>query len=167
MFQVGDRVVYGVQGVCRITGEEKRVVDRKNVTYLVLVPEGSGGSQYLVPTHNTVAMGKLSALLSAGEMEALLRSQQVRADGWIADESRRKQYYRELIGSGNREKLMQMICTLYRHRASQNAAGKKVHMCDENFLRDAERLLMGEVAYTMDMPQDEAKRYIREMLKPE
>ena len=29
MYQMGDQVVYGIHGVCRIVEEEKRVVDRK------------------------------------------------------------------------------------------------------------------------------------------
>lgn len=56
MYQVGDQVVYGMHGVCRVVEEEKRSVDRKQVTYLVLEPVGQSGSKFLVPTHNAAAM---------------------------------------------------------------------------------------------------------------
>lgn len=165
MYQVGDKVVYGVHGVCMIVDQEERVIDRKRVTYLALEPVGQDGSRYLVPTHNAAAMAKLRGMLSREDLEALIQSDAVKADGWIRDENLRKQTYRDLIGSGDRAKLMQMVRTLYRHKAAQAAAGKKCHLCDENFLRDAEKLLASEVSIVMEVPPDQAKQYIRSKLK--
>lgn len=167
MFQIGDKVVYGVHGVCNVVDQEERIIDRKKVTYLALEPVGQGGSRYLVPTHNAAAMSKLKHMLSRQEMDALVCSEEVRADSWIPDENLRKQTYRELISGGDRAKLMRMVRTLYRHKAAQAAAGKKCHLCDENFLRDAEKLLVGEVSIVMDMTSEQAKSYLKEHLKGE
>ena len=38
-------------------------------------------------------------------------------------------------------------------------------MCDDNFLRDAEKLLSGEVSIVMGIDPDQAKQYIRSKLK--
>ena len=165
MYQIGDQVVYGVHGVCRVVDQEERMIDRQRRIYLALEPVGQEGSRYLVPTHNAAAMSKLKAMLSARELSDLMDSQEVRADGWIRDENLRKQTYRELISSGDRAKLMQMVRTLYRHKASQAAAGRKVHLCDDNFLRDAEKLLTGEVSIVMGIDTEQAKQYIRKKLK--
>ena len=72
MYCIGDQVIYGIHGVCRIVAEDCRTVDRKHLNYLVLEPEGQAGARYLVPTHNAAAMGKLRKILTAEEMEALL-----------------------------------------------------------------------------------------------
>lgn len=165
MFQVGDKVVYGIHGVCRVVDQEARVIDKKRQIYLALEPVGQGGSRYFVPTHNAAAMSKLKHMLSREELEAAFQSEEVRADGWIKDENQRKQVYRELINSGDRTKLMQMVHTLYRHKAAQAAVGRKCHLCDENFLRDAEKLLTSEISIVMDMEPDQAKQYIRQKLK--
>lgn len=167
MYGIGDQVVYGVHGVCRVVDTEERSIDRKRVTYLVLEPEGQQGARYLVPTHNAAAMSKLRQVLSRDELEALIRSSEVLEDRWIPDENRRKQTYRELISSGDRTALMGMVSTLYRHKAAQTAAGRKCHLCDENFLRDAEKLLSGEVSLVMGLDADEAKAYLRRHLKDE
>ena len=58
-----------------------------------------------------------------------------------------------------------MVRTLYRRRAELMAAGKKCHLCDENFLRDAEKLLVGEFSVVMDAEPDQVKRYLREHLQ--
>ena len=165
MYQIGDQVVYGIHGVCRVVEQEERVIDRKRVTYLALEPVGQDGARYLVPTHNAAAMGKVRAMLSPEALSALMESDEVRCDGWIRDENQRKQTYRELISSGDRVRLMQMIRTLYRHKAAQSAAGRKVHLCDDNFLRDAEKLITGEVAVVMGLAPDQAKQYVRSKLK--
>lgn len=167
MYQIGDQVVYGMHGVCRVVDEEKRVVDRKTVTYLALEPVGQNGSRFLVPTHNAAAMAKIRNMLTREELDAMLCSDAVRADGWIKEENLRKQTYRELIGSGDRVRLMQMVRTLHIHKTAQAAAGKKVHLCDDNFLRDAEKLLISEASIVLNMDSDQAKQYLRSKLKEE
>lgn len=161
MYQTGDKVVYGSHGICCVVGQETRVIDKRNVIYLVLEPMGQGAARFYVPTHNQAAMRKLRQVLSRKDLEDLLNSDAIRTDGWIRDENQRKQTYRELIGSGDREKLLNMIHTLYHHKDAQSAAGKKVHLCDENFLRDAEKLLIGEIAMIMEMEPTQAKVYLR------
>lgn len=165
MYQIGDKIVYGMHGVCCVLQEERKVVDRKPVTYLVLEPVGQAGSRFLVPTHNAVAMSKIRPMLTKEALDEMLSSPEVRTDGWIRDEGQRKQLYRELIGSGDRVRLAQMVRTLYRHKTAQAAAGRKVHLCDENFLRDAEKLLVSEASVVLCMDQDLAKQYIRNKLK--
>lgn len=164
MYQTGDRVVYGIHGVCVVADQEQRKVDGKLVTYLVLEPVGQAGSRFLVPTHNAAAMSKLSPMLTKEDLEALLASDEIREDGWIADENRRKQLYRELIGSGDRGKILQQVRTLYRHKKALAATGKRRHLCDDNFLRDAERLLVNEMAIVLGTDKDSAKAYLREKL---
>lgn len=167
MYQIGDQVLYGIHGVCRVTQLEKQLIDKKQRTYLVLEPEGQQGARFLVPTCNEVAMSKLTPVMTAPELEALLQSREVRQDHWIADENQRKQRYREVISSGNRAALMGAVCTLYRHKASQAAAGRKFHLCDENFLRDAEKILCGEISLVLSLEYDQARDYLRSQLKKE
>ena len=50
MYQVGELVVYGMHGVCRVVSEEERLVDKKRLNYLALEPLSNGNSRFLVPT---------------------------------------------------------------------------------------------------------------------
>lgn len=165
MYSLGEKVIYGVQGVCLVTDLEQRTVDGKQVTYLVLEPSEQSGSRYLVPTHNAAAMAKVRPILSPEDMEAMLSSGRVRTDVWIPEEGKRKQSYKELITSNDREQLAGMVAALYRHRAALTAAGKKIHMSDENFLRDAEKILSGEIAAALNQTPSDALKYLRKKLK--
>ena len=158
--------MYGVHGVCRVVGTEKQLVNRKRTLYLVLEPLSQSESRFYLPADNPTARGKLRAVLSREELTALLGSDEVRRDVWIQEENRRKLHYRELIGSGDRVALMQMVATLYRYKAEQLAAGRKFHQSDDNFLRDAERLLASEIALVMELSPEDARNYLRQQLQP-
>lgn len=161
MFQLGDRVVYGIHGVCSIIDIEQRIVNRSKVEYYVLNPLDQPDTRFYIPVHNQVAVAKLRPVLTREELDALLRSGEADQNAWISDENQRKQRYRELIGSGDRAALICMVRTLYKHKMDQIASGRKFHLCDENFMRDAEKLLSSEFSLVLGIPQNEVGEYIR------
>lgn len=165
MYSIEDLVVYGIHGVCRIADVEEKNIDGKKVSYYVLVPEDQTGAKFYVPIHNAAAVAKLRPLLTKEALEALLRSKEVRQDAWITDESKRKQRYKELIGSGERAAIISMVRALHIQKDQQMAAGRKFHLCDENFLRDAEKLLSSEISRVLNMTPAEAIAHLRLTLK--
>ena len=165
MYQSGAYVLYGIHGVCRVVGTEIQLLDRKRTEFLVLEPLAQNESKFYLPTKNPAAMGKLKTVLTREEMESLLSSDEIRKDCWIREENQRKQYYRDLIGSGDRTSLLQMVSSLYRYKDEQAAAGRKFHQCDDNFLRDAEKLVSSEIALVMGLSAEEARDYLRSRLK--
>ena len=165
MYQIGDYVVYGIHGVCRVIGMEKQLVNRKRAMYMVLQPLAQSESRFYLPAENPTALAKLKTVLSKDELQELLSSDLIRQDDWIADENRRKQYYRELIGSGDRVSLLRMVSNLYRYKNTQLAAGRKFHLCDENFLRDAQKVLCSEFSMVLGIPQSEVAAYIEEKIR--
>ena len=165
MFQEGELVIYGAHGVCRIVEQVQRLIDRKMVTYLALEPVGQGNSRFFVPTQNAAAMAKVKHILSRQELETILDSPEVRTDGWIRDENQRKQAYRELMTGGDRTGLIRMVATLHRHKSAQAALGRRSHQCDESFLHDAEKLLVGEVSAVLNLDADQARSYLWDNLK--
>ena len=164
MFQAGEWVIYGIHGVCRVVGTEKQLINRKRTQFLVLEPLNHGESRFYLPTENATAMAKLKPVLEKAELVDLLDSEDVRQDVWIQEEHQRKQQYRTLIGSGDRVALLQMVSTLYRYKTAQINAGKKFHQSDDNFLRDAEKLLASEIALVMEMTPEAAREYLRQQL---
>ena len=83
----------------------------------------------------------------------------------IQDENLRKQRYKEMINAGDRAALIGMIRSLHKHKESQLAAGRKFHLCDENFLRDAQKLLASEFSMVLGIPQSDVAGYIESKLR--
>jgi len=162
--QVGEAVVYGVHGVCKITGTEQRTEGGKRQAYLVLEPVYQRGSRFLVPADNDAVLRKIVPLLPPQDIRSLLASAAVHKDCWIADENRRKQEYKNLISNGSREPLLAMLYTLYRNQRQQRALGRRCHICDERFLNDTEKEFAEEIAYAMGMEVEQARLYLRAAL---
>lgn len=160
MFVRGERVVYGCHGVCVVCDIEAKKVNKKTMEYYVLEPVEQPGTRFYVPSRNETAVAKMQPLLSKRELDEILTSGAVKDDTWINDENLRKQRYRELITSMDRVALLSMVHNLYKHKAQQLAAGHKFHICDENFLRDAKKLIDSEISYVLGIPQSEVEDYI-------
>lgn len=165
MFQVGQKVVYGIHGVCDIIDIELKTVDRRKSTYYVLEPLEQPGTRYYIPKENPNAVAKLKPLLTRQELDELLLSSRGGESPWIGDENQRKQRYRQLIGGGDRCALFAMVTALHKHKAEQLRQGRKFHLCDENFLRDAEKLLSAEFSLILDISPAEVKSYITDLLE--
>lgn len=167
MYQVGDRVLYGMHGVCEISGVEERAIDRKKIPYFVLTPLDQSGAKFYIPMNNEAALSKLRPIISKDALNELLESDAVIQDGWIQDENQRRQRYKDLITSGDRAALIRMVRSLHQHKKNQTAVGRKFHLCDENFLRDAEKMLDSEFALVLQMPRESVGDYVRSILKDE
>lgn len=158
-------MVYGIHGVCRIEDIECKNVEHKQVQYYVLRPCGQSGAVYYVPMHNAAAVAKMRKMLTAEQLNALLQAPQLRQDCWIGEENLRKERYRQLIARADCAELIAMVRFLRAHKQQQLNAGKKVHLCDENFLKDAQRLITAEVSQILNIRPDQVEGYIRGYLE--
>ena len=161
MYQIGDIVVYGVHGVCKIVELQTQRVDRKKVEYFVLEPVFQMTSRFFVPSQNEVALSKLRPVLSREEIEALLVSEESHKACWIEDENLRKLEYKNLIANGDRGGLLSMLKVLNTHKANQAELGKKFHISDSSFMRDAEKMIYSEFSLVLDIPYEQVEAYIQ------
>lgn len=164
VFQVQQKVVYGIHGVCIIQQIQEQIIDYQKKLYYVLVPIERSDTQYLIPVDNEMAVQKLRPLLTKEELMHLLSHKSIAEDVWIPEENLRKMRYKELINSGDRPMLLAMVRTLRLHKKRQLEQGRKLHLCDDNFLRDAERLIYAEFSIVLDMSPAEVENYLAQYL---
>lgn len=155
MFQVDDVIIYGSQGVCRITGiEEKRISGAKK-TYFVLEPVQAGGATVFAPVDNEQVRKKMRRLLTKNEIHDLIDSVSEGDAAWVENENERKDCYRKILAEGDRGSLIHMIKAIYLHKKAREAEGKRLHMTDEHFFKDAERILYNEFQYVLELESRE------------
>lgn len=160
MYQTGQQVLYGIHGVCSITGTETRRFGKTKSEYYVLQPANQPDSKFYIPINNPTALAKLRPLMSREEMLELLHSDQVRRDVWISDENQRKLRYREILAKGDCSEVLSMIFCLHQHKMEQQRLGRKFHQCDENFLKDAEKLMNAEFSYVLGLDSHQVGPFI-------
>ena len=165
MFAIGQKVLYGIHGVCCITAVETRSTGKEKKEYYCLEPVDQQGAVFYVPTSNPAAVAKMRTILTRQEFEQLITEQKERELAWIEDENQRKQYYRDLIAGNDRGDLIAMVGALHRHKRQLQESGRKFHVCDENFLRDATRLLSAEFSLILGISKSEVAEYMKSKLE--
>ncbi len=164
MHNINDLVLYGTEGICRITDIAVRDMHGGNVEYYVLKPMGDGNSTIFVPTGNEALTARMRRILSVEEIYALIHSMDGQETEWIENENMRKQQYKDILSSGDRNSLVKMIKTIYLHGEERKRMGKKLHLCDERFLKDAEKMLYEEFAHVLKIKKDEVLPFIMEQI---
>lgn len=165
MFKKDDIVMYGASGVCRIAGIMEKEFGGSLHSYYELHPVYDEKSTLFVPLENPALVEKMHQLLSSDDIEKLLADAPKQESRWIADEPARKQYYKEILERGDRKALLGAIQTLYRHQQACRESGKKIHVCDERFFKDAERILYDEFAYVLNLDRDKILGYILDKME--
>lgn len=166
MFQVNDVIIYGAQGVCKITGIEEKTISRKKKTYFVLKPVSDKGSTIFTPTDNALVLQKMRRLLTKDEIHKLIDSMLDENAMWVENENERKELYKNILTKGDHLELIKMIKAIYAHKKEREAEGKRLHMSDERFFKDAEQVLYNEFQYVLDMKsKDDLMCYIIDQLE--
>ena len=160
MFQINDVVVYGAQGVCKIVGMQEQKIDGTNKTYFVCKPADDRGATFYVPTWNEKALAKMRKVMTKQDVDALIDSMPKKKPVWIANENERKETYKRILAGGNQAQIISMIQAIYLHKKEREAEGKRLHMSDEHFMKDAEQLLYNEWQYVLNVDKAGLMAYI-------
>ena len=67
---------------------------------------------------------------------------------------------KEILASGDHLELIKMIKAIYAQKKEREAEGKRLHMSDEHFMRDAEQLLYNEWQYVLNVDKAGLIAYI-------
>lgn len=161
MFQVNDTIIYGIQGVCKIVGIEEKAISGTRKDYFVLKPLSNEGSTLFAPTDNEAVLRKMRRVLSKNEIDALIDSMPHKQENWIEDERKRREVYKQIISSGDHAELIKMIKAIYLQKQEREAAGRRLHMADEQLFKQAEQILHEEFQYGLSLnTKDELITYI-------
>ena len=150
-FKEGDVVVYGSQGICRITGTEKMRVGGKSTVYFILNPVYRKNSKIFVPSDNEKLMEKMHSVIEKAAEDT---------SEWIENDAERKDFFKSALASGDRGKIINVIKTIRLHKTEREESGKRLHQSDEAFLKEAEALIYEEFAVVLGIEPVKVLDYI-------
>ena len=161
MFEIGDLIIYGSEGVCRVDDigiPEMFDIDREH-PYYTLSPLYRQGKIY-TPVDASVFM---RPVISRQEALDLIHSYPDIDDAIIENRNIRvlSEQYQETMNSHDCSDLMRILKSVHHKKKVMDQRGKKLGQVDEKFFRKAEDLLHGEFAVALDIPKDEVGDFIR------
>lgn len=169
MYQVGQFILYGKTGVCRVDGTVVKPAPSENVTraYYVLHPLYQAGS-ILAPVDN-VDSGRIFTrpIMSRDEAQAFIRKlPALESEPYYSQNlGQLRDHYRQQFEHFTGEDLASLICSIYRKRQRAKAENRKLGTVDQKFIDDAENLLYGELAVSLGIGRDQVEGYIDETLR--
>ena len=107
MYKIGDTVLYGREGVCKIKDIVTRKLNNIDKQYYFLTPLDDHIT-ILVPTDNEEALSKMRKVLSKKDIYELIKTMPDNETIWINDKNIRKQKYNDIINHGNHEQLVKL-----------------------------------------------------------
>lgn len=163
MFQVGELILYGNTGVCRVESIGRREgnllsPEEKKKDYYTLAPLFSDGVIY-APVDTTVFMRPILSKEQA--LELIHHIPQIKAEPFATRDQRvLSEHYRTFFDKHNCEDLLQLICNIYVKGENLSKSKKKVGSTDQQYLRRAKNLLHGELAAALGLGIDEVESFI-------
>lgn len=164
MFQVGEYIVYGINGICRVEEIGPSPYDPTDArTYYLLVPlnNPTRSTIYTPVDNDRVPMRRL---MTKEEIDALLERFPVIELLSVPVEKQRREIYRSVIGALEPEGYVRIIKTVSQRRAELAAARKHFPATDLEYGRLAKHLLCSECAHVLGITEEAADNYIARRL---
>lgn len=166
MYQVGDLILYGSTGVCRIKdiqegagrqGGEKRL-------YYILEPLYQS-CVISTPVDNDKVF--MRPVLSRQEADELIdRIPSIQAEAYHGHALRElTEHYVAALKTYDCGELVEMTMSIYEKKRDMARQHRKFGALDERFMKRAEDLLFGELAVALEISKDEVPDYISRRVK--
>ena len=162
MFQPGELLIYGSTGVCQVLSlshpQHGTAAQRARLFYQ-LKPLHQDGLIYTPVDNDKVVM---RPVISRSEAEALIDAIPTLhpATCRAATTQALTQHYQNAVRQHSCRSLMELTMSIHAKRTLAESQNRRLGMVDERFMKQAERLLYGELSVALDIPYDEVQPYI-------
>ncbi|MBE6138092.1 MAG: CarD family transcriptional regulator [Erysipelotrichaceae bacterium] len=165
MFQVGDTIIYTTYGICRIDDCVKKEFNGEIKDYYILKPLNDSKASLQIQVDNPITREKLRSILSENEALELISNVPSIEPYWIENENERKRHFSTILRCGHRNEIIAIIKSIFEHSKGLKDKGRKLHACDEQYCKDAEKIIYEELAYVLKKEKREIQDIFIENLK--
>ncbi len=166
VYGVGDNVVYGSTGVCRIEDIVERTMpgDSKGRNYFLLRPLYNSPCSIYAPVEGGKVF--MRRVMSRREAEDLIDAiPTVAAETLDAGAvSEAVEHYKSVINSHDCLELVGLTMSMYQKKQDREQSKRRFGSVDERYMKRAEELLFGELACALGIGFDDVRGYIAERL---
>ncbi len=164
MFEIGEYIVYGTSGICRVEEICTSPYDKNDTRsfYLLIPVHNPMGSSIYTPVDNDRV--PMRRLMTQGEIDALIGAMPGIEPVQVPAEKQRREIYRNTVFALRPEGYISVMKTVDRRREELTAARKHFPVSDMEYGRIAKHLLYSECAHVLGMSEDCVEGYIAKKL---
>lgn len=164
MFNINDTILYGSYGICKINDITEQKFGHETNKYYVLSPKNNASSTIYVPMNNEKLMSKMRRILSVEEIYELIKEIPDATAEWIENKNERNERFRSILTGGDRREIIKLIKVIYQHKEELKAIGKKLHASDEQFFKEAEKIIYDEFALVLNIRYEQVLPFITQQI---
>ena len=160
MFEIGEHIVYGTSGICRveeICPSPHDKADERLFYLLVPVHNPMSATIYTPVDNDRVPMRRL---MSPQEIEALILAIPEIGELEVPQEKQRRELYRSTVASLCPRGYVCVMKTVEGRRVSLGAAHKHFPVSDMEYGRLARQMLYSELSHVLGVPMEDVEAYI-------
>lgn len=165
MFKVGEYIVYGHNGICKV--EDITYLDMsgadKDRLYYVLLPVNTKGGKLYSPVDSSKI--KTRKMLTSEEANQLIDEIPEIEQLWVTNDKLREEQYKEVVKGCDCRQWIRIIKTLHLRKQERLARGKRVTTLDEHYLKLAENQLYGELSVALGKQKSEMADFIAQRIQ--
>jgi CarD family transcriptional regulator len=164
MFEIGEHIVYGTSGICRVEEICSSPYDKNDTrTFYLLIPvHNPMGSTIYTPVDNDRV--PMRRLMTREEIDTLIDAIPGIDLVQVPAEKQRREIYRTTVYALRPEGYVSVMKTVSRRREELAAARKHFPVSDMEYGRLARHLLYSEFAHVLGMSEDSIEGYIADKL---
>lgn len=169
VFEAGSHVRYGGTGICLIDRIEVIAYPGQSAPRrcYVLRPIRNQGVEISVPLDNEMLCARMKPLRTKAELDDMLAAAVGEAAiPWLEDRKLRAQEFRHILSGGDAQQQLALVHCLLCRSAELAQRGRHLAAADDAALRDAERMLDEEFAFSLGTTPQAAGEYICSRLGP-
>jgi len=161
LFKVGDYIVHGRNGVCKvvdITHLDMSGVD-KDQLYYALVPMKSEDSKIFYPVDSDKVV--MRSVVTKDQAKDLVSEIKDIEPMRIENDRQREAKYKEALVSCDCKQLICIIKTMYARNKERIGKGKRITYVDDRYLKEAKQNLNDEFSIALGIEPREVEKYIK------
>ena len=144
MYEVGEQIVYGCQGVYEVNDITHLDIGQDDRLYYVLTPVMSGTDKIYTPVDNQRIATR--RVLTKEGAKAIIDKIPELDELEVTNERQREQTYKDALKSADLSNWFSVIKTIYIRQKKRLEQGKKITALDERYLRNAENEAYNELS---------------------
>lgn len=157
MFEIGDYIVYGQNGICKIvdiTHPQMAGIDNDRL-YYVLIPQKTRDSKLFCPADNDkLAIRRVISPEEAGEILSEAKNIEPLV---VTNDRMRDDSYKTVMKTGDIRGWVSIYKTLINRKKEREESGKKITATDERYLKLVDEAIYSELIMVTGKDKEELK----------
>lgn len=167
MFDIGDKVVYGTDGVFVVSAYTESPVDKKDARVFYLLKPFCGPDGNMICAPSVGGSVRIRPIITKEDAEIFLESIGAIAEVAVEKEKNRRECYRNAMVNGQTTEYVSIIKTVVRRRAEFLKLKRRLSEADTEYENRAKVCLCGELSAALNMPFSEIESIIMTKIKSE